>query len=77
MVNVSFNRIQNTGAMYFSQCIARNKTMTMLDVSNNSFDQDGVRLIERGQYSRRTRLSALQLVAKGMKDNEDTLEVVL
>ena len=51
--------------------------MTMLDVSNNSFDQDGVRLIERGQFSRRTRLSELQLVAKGMKDNEDTLEVIL
>ena len=63
--------------MYWSQCIARNKTMTMLDVSNNSFDQDGIRLIERGQYSRRTRLSELQLVAKGMKDNEDTLEVIL
>ena len=77
IVDVSYNHIQSTGAMYWSQCVARNKSMTNLDISNNDFDVEGRQLIERGQYARKTRLSALQLVAKGMANNEDTLTVLM
>ena len=41
------------------------------------FDVEGRQLIERGQYTTKTRLSALQLVAKGTADNEDAWTALL
>ena len=63
--------------MYISQCISRNKSITQIYISKNNFDDNGYHLIERGQDSRRTRLSALQLVAMGKNKNEDALTVIL
>ena len=77
VVDVSSNGIKATGAMYFAQCIARNKSITLLDLSKNIYGEEGRGLLVRGQEARKTRMSALQLVASGLKENVDTLEVVL
>ena len=76
-MDISSNRVQTDGAMYLSQMIARNKSLTYLDVSGNLLGPEGEALVLRGQASRRTQASKLQLIALGQKDNKDTLKLLL
>ena len=62
---------------FFFSFFFRNKSITWLDISNNNFGNEGRLLIERGKESRKTMMSALQLVASGMTENKDSLEIVL
>ena len=76
-MDISSNRVQKDGAMYLSQMISRNKSLTYLNVSGNLLGPEGEGLVLRGQASRRTQASKLQLIALGQKHNTDTLKLVL
>ena len=51
--------------------------MTLPDVSRNQYGVEGRQLLLRGKNARKTRMSALQLKASGLKENVDTLELVV
>ena len=77
VVDLSANFVGRDGAMYLSIALAQNKSLVRLNISGNLFGAEGLELLRRGQQTRRTVMSRLQLLAAGQKSNRDTLELVL
>jgi hypothetical protein len=78
--DLSSNGIGKEGCMYLSQMMARNRSLRLVNVERNQrIGPEERALLLRGQRSRRTRMSALQLVAMGKKSgrNEDTLQLII
>ena len=80
VLDLSCTGIGKEGSMYLSQMMARCKSLRLLNIEQNHKIGPGEKaLLTRGQQSRRTRMSALQLVAVGKKSvgNKDSLKLLV